>query len=190
MREQIRIAKEILGEDFSGLINVLENLLPDLNLPKTAKVLDIGTGRGHMATALALFGYKVITGEPEGANWANWTESARKLKVEQNILFQALNAEKLHFSDNEFDAVFLYSTLHHIDNKTTALNEALRVLKQGGKLIVIELTQRGVESVRKRYSGHPDAVDPRKYTKSWNSPVDIIEGERINSYIYYINEKN
>ena len=185
MNEKIKVAIELLGQNFSGLFNVVSNILSRLNLPTTAKLLDIGTGRGHMAIALALFGHTVITGEPEGVNWANWRESANRINVMDKIHFQALNAEKLLYSDNEFDAVFLYGSLHHIVNKRNALNQALRVVKQGGKLIIIELTEKGVESLRTHYSDHPDAVDPRKFTENWPFPVEVIQEERLNSYIYY-----
>jgi ubiquinone/menaquinone biosynthesis C-methylase UbiE len=188
MNEKINVAKELMGQNFSELLNVLQMILSRLKLPITAKLLDIGTGRGHMAIALALSGHTVITGEPEGANWANWRDSARKINVMDKIHFQALNAENLFFSDNEFDAVFLYGSLHHIDNKKNALNEALRVVKQGGKLVIIELTQKGVESLRTHYSDHPDAVDPRKFTENWTFPVEIIQEEHLNSYIYYKNK--
>jgi ubiquinone/menaquinone biosynthesis C-methylase UbiE len=188
MNEKIKIAKELLGQNFSGLFKVLSNILSRLNLPPTSKLLDIGTGRGHMAIALALFGHTIITGEPEDANWANWRDYAKKINVIDKIHFQALNAEKLVYSDNEFDAVFLYGSLHHINNKKNALNEALRVVKQGGKLIIIELTQKGVESLRTHYNDHPDAVDPRKFTENWPYPVEIIQEESLNSYIYYKNK--
>ena len=51
-------------------------------------------------------------------------------------------------------------------------------------LIIIELTDEGVEAVRERWGGHPDAVDLRVYTKNLVFEVKIIESKYLNAYIY------
>ena len=47
------------------------------------------------------------------------------------------NAENLNFPDNEFDLVFSNSVLEHVKNPKKALQEMYRVIKPGGKLLVI-----------------------------------------------------
>ena len=88
------------------------------------------------------------------------------------------------FDNASFDAIFLYATFHHIGNKKLALNEFLRVMKPKGILIIIELTDKGVEVVRKHWKGHPDAVDPRAYAKDLVFEVKVIESKYLNAYIY------
>ncbi|MFW9873489.1 MAG: rRNA adenine N-6-methyltransferase family protein, partial [Candidatus Thorarchaeota archaeon] len=68
MNDQINLEKlkENLGERFSRDADFLNSVVIKLNISKTSKVLDIGTGWGTMAITLALHGYRVITGEPEG----------------------------------------------------------------------------------------------------------------------------
>ncbi len=177
-------AKGILGEDFSRDADFLSSVVSKLKLVKNSKVLDVGTGRGQMAILLALHGYQVITGEPEGANWGDWKTPAKKVNVEEMITFKPFNAEKMPFEDACFDAIFLSASFHHIGNKKLALSEFLRVMKPKGTLIIIELTDAGVEVVRKRWKGHPDAVDPRKYTKDLGFEVNVIESKYLNAYIY------
>ena len=80
-------AKKKLDIEFSYHADFIYNTVKELNLPKSIKILDIGTGFGTMAMILALQGYKVITGEPEGHNWANWRNSAKKISVEDLITF-------------------------------------------------------------------------------------------------------
>jgi len=176
--------KESLGERFSRDADFLDSLVKKLNLPRNSKVLDVGTGWGHMAIILALHGFKVITGEPKGTYWADWKSSAKKVGVEDMITFKPFNAENLPFEDAFFDAVFLYTTLHHISNKERAFSELLRVMSSKGILIIIELTEDGVEVVRQMYRGHPDAVDPRDYTKNLDLKVEVIESRHLNGYLY------
>jgi len=177
-------AKGILGDNFSRDADFLSSVVSKLKLVKNSNVLDVGTGRGHMAIVLALYGYQVLTGEPEGANWADWKTPAKKVNVEDMITFKPFNAEKIPFEDASFDAIFLYATFHHISNKKLALNEFLRVIKPKGVLIIIELTDEGVEVVRKRWRGHPDAVDPRTHTKYLAIEAKVIESKYLNAYIY------
>ena len=177
-------AKGILGDEFSRDADFLSSVVSKLKLAKNSKVLDVGTGRGQMAILLALHSYQVITGEPEGANWGDWKTHAKKVNVEDMITFKPFNAEKMPFEDSIFDAIFLSSSFHHISNKKLALSEFLRVIKPKGTLIIIELTDEGVEVVRKRWRGHPDAVDPRAYTKDLGFEVKVIESKYSNAYIY------
>ncbi|MHA1104243.1 MAG: class I SAM-dependent methyltransferase [Promethearchaeota archaeon] len=162
----------------------MSSVVSTLKLVKNSNVLDVGTGRGHMAILLALYGYQVLTGEPEGVNWGDWETTAMKVNVEDMITFKPFNAEKMPFGDASFDAIFLYATFHHIGNKKLALSEFLRVMKLKGTLAIIELTDEGVEVVRKRWRGHQDAVDPRAYTKDLEIEVKVIESKYLNAYIY------
>lgn len=177
-------AKGILGEKFSRDADFLSSVVSNLKLVKNSNILDVGTGRGQMAIVLALHGYQVLTGEPEGVNWGDWKTPAKKVNVEDMITFKPFNAEKMPFEDASFDAIFLYATLHHIGNKKLAISEFLRVIKTKGILIIIELTDEGIEVVRERWRGHPDAVDPRVYTKDLVLKLKVIESKYLKAYVY------
>lgn len=180
----IEQAKKILGEEFGKDADFLNSIVQKLGLPINSEVLDVGTGRAHMAMILALNGYKVITGQPGNVYWADWRVSAKKVGVEEMITFKPFNAEKLPFYEESFDAIFLYTTFHHIDNKERAFNELVNVVKSKGIIVIIELTEEGVELVRKRYRSHQDAVDPRDYTKGLGLKVEVVESKHLNAYIY------
>jgi ubiquinone/menaquinone biosynthesis C-methylase UbiE len=101
-------------------------------LPKNKKavVLDLGCGRGDNSIELALRYSKVIGVDLEG----NF-EVPKSIK---NLKLIKANAEKLPFKRNTFDIIFAKDTLHHIHNLGLTLSEVKRVLKPGGRLIVVE----------------------------------------------------
>jgi ubiquinone/menaquinone biosynthesis C-methylase UbiE len=176
--------KKILGREFSYNGDFIIEVIEKLNIRKDAKILDIGTGHGVMAICLAVSGYHVITGEPEGDNWADWRSSAKKVLVEDIITFKYFKAEGLPFANAEFDAIFIYTSFHHIDEKVKAFKECVRVIKKDGIIIIFELTPEGIEEVRKSYPSHPDAVDPRDYAKELPLTEEIIEHGNMNAYIF------
>ncbi len=51
--------------------------------------------------------------------------------------FQIENAEQLSFRDEQFDFVYSHGVLHHTPNPINAFNEVYRVLKPGGKAIIM-----------------------------------------------------
>ena len=104
--------------------------------------------------------------------------------VEDKITFRSVDAENLSFNDNSFDAVILYTTFHHINKRKRAIHELLRITKPDGTLVIIELTEKGVELVRKKFRNHQDSVDPRDYTRDLAVKVDVIKSLNLNAYIY------
>jgi ubiquinone/menaquinone biosynthesis C-methylase UbiE len=177
-------AKKILGVPFKNNADFIYITISQLGLKKDAKILDVGTGNGTMAIILALQGYRIITGEPEGDNWANWRSAAQKVNVEGFITFKYFNAENLPFESASFDAVFIFGTLHHIDDKYAAMKEILRVTKKKGIFVIFEHTKKGIENIRERLPSHPDAIDPKDYTENLPISLEIIESKTINAYIY------
>jgi len=75
-------------------------------------------------------------------------EIAHKRNDDGSIDFRVMNAAKLEFPDNAFDAVFDFGIIHHIANWRDCICEVKRVLKDDGELILEELA---IES----FSGFP-----------------------------------
>jgi len=69
----------------------------------------------------------------------------------ENISFTVMDASKLDFPDNTFDAVFNFGIMHHIPNWKECLHELKRVLKKNGELILEDLS---IES----FSGFPGKI--------------------------------
>lgn len=105
-------------------------------LKKGQKVLDVGCGTGVFGIDMAKQGGEIIGLDisPEAIRFANhWAKK-------KDLTFKGLvgDAENLPFKDNSFDLVFFGAVLHHFPNPEKAICEAERVLKNGGRLVLVE----------------------------------------------------
>jgi ubiquinone/menaquinone biosynthesis C-methylase UbiE len=103
------------------------------------RVLDIGTGAGHTALALAPRVADVVLTDPVDAMLAQ----ARRLFQTAglwNAQFVRTNAEQLPFPKASFDTVTTRLAAHHFDDVPLAMSEVARVLRPGGIFIFIDTT--------------------------------------------------
>ena len=106
------------------------------------RVLDIAGGTGDMALAFAkkvgASGQVVHT----DINWAMLKQGRERL-IDQGVLLPTLvcDAEQLPFDDASFDRVCVAFGLRNMTHKDQALREMSRVLKPGGKLLVLEFSK-------------------------------------------------
>jgi ubiquinone/menaquinone biosynthesis C-methylase UbiE len=103
----------------------------------TERVLDIGTGAGHTALALAPRVSSVVLTDPVSMMLA----TARRLFTEagiRNAEFVEAVAERLPFPDENFDIVTTRLAAHHFDDVALACREVARVLRPGGVFIFVD----------------------------------------------------
>jgi len=116
-------------KEYSGQ-KLYENIVKYLEL-ENKKVLEIGCGTGRISALLSKETNFLAALDPD--------ENAIR-KAEANIPgvdFSVGSGEELNFADNFFDVVIFTLSLHH-QNSRKALREASRVVKTGGKVLVIE----------------------------------------------------
>jgi len=106
------------------------------------KVLDIAGGTGDLAKAFAR------AAGPSGEVWLTDINESMLRVGRDRLLNKGLvtptlicDAEKLPFPDNYFDRVSVAFGLRNMTHKDVALSEMRRVLKPGGKLLVLEFSK-------------------------------------------------
>ena len=106
-------------------------------LTKGMRVLDVGVGTGLVAAQAC-----VLTGDPAlvtGVDPSPGMMAASKLPVTMTLVEG--RAESLPFPDNHFDFLSMGYALRHISDLGVAFTEFERVLKPGGHLCLLEITQ-------------------------------------------------
>lgn len=78
-----------------------------------------------------------------------------------NIEYSLANAENLPFQDGEFDAVTIAFGLRNVTDQNAALREMFRVLKPGGRAMILEFSRVEFEGLRKIYDGYSFGILPR-----------------------------
>jgi demethylmenaquinone methyltransferase/2-methoxy-6-polyprenyl-1,4-benzoquinol methylase len=79
----------------------------------------------------------------------------------RNLAYAQLNAETLPFPDGSFDAVTIAFGLRNVTDQARALREMRRVLRPGGRALVLEFSQVKPEWFRPLYDFHSFQVLPR-----------------------------
>ena len=101
------------------------------------KVLDVGVGTGLVAAQACM-----LTGDPAlvtGVDPSPGMMAASKLPKTMRMVEG--RAESLPFPDNHFDFLSMGYALRHISDLSVAFAEFERVLKPGGRLCILEITQ-------------------------------------------------
>lgn len=115
-----------------------------------ATVGDLGCGTGQLSVAIAPFVGRVIGVDSSGA----MLQAARKrLHDQKNVELRRGDLEALPIDDGRLDAATVMLVLHHVPEPVRALVDVHRVLKPGGRLVLVDMLPHDREHYRQQM-GH------------------------------------
>ncbi|ACJ27282.1 Ubiquinone/menaquinone biosynthesis methyltransferase [Shewanella piezotolerans WP3] len=128
------------------------------------KVLDLAGGTGDLTAK-----FSHIVGEKGQVTLADINDSMLKVGREKlrdkgivgNVNYVQANAEALPFPDNHFDIITIAFGLRNVTDKDAAIASMLRVLKPGGKLLILEFSKPKHDIMRKVYDLYSFKVMPK-----------------------------
>jgi ArsR family transcriptional regulator len=120
------------GQSWFLWAGALASLLPPLD------VADFGCGTGTLSVAIARWAHHVWAIDQNSEALAQAKERAAREGC-TNIHFLCEDLHRLSLPAGERDLIVISQSLHHVESPAAVLTEAARLLKPGGKLVVLEL---------------------------------------------------
>jgi ubiquinone/menaquinone biosynthesis C-methylase UbiE/DNA-binding MarR family transcriptional regulator len=133
------------GRSWQGLAETLLTLLPPM------VIADLGAGEGSFSQLLARRSKKVIAVDNSEKMVEYGRELARKHGV-KNLEYRKGDLEEVPIRDSTVDLAFFSQALHHAQHPGRAVSEAWRILKPGGRIVVLDLLRHNYEEARELYA--------------------------------------
>jgi len=124
-----------------------------LSSQKDGKLLDIGSGSGWFLENMQWLGWEVQGVDIDAVS----AEKARK----RGVVVHIGTLEEQNYPDNMFDAITLAHVIEHLYNPVTTFRECYRILRPGGRLVVLTPN---VESMgQKRFADSWQPLEPPRH---------------------------
>jgi ArsR family transcriptional regulator len=133
------------GRSWKALAETLLQLLPPM------VIADLGAGEGTFSQLLAQRAQQVIAVD----NSAKMVEFGAQLAKENgipNLEYRQGDLESPPIAESSVDLAFFSQSLHHAIHPERAVDEAYRILKPGGRIVVLDLKKHTFEEARDLYA--------------------------------------
>jgi len=141
-----RLGKDYVpGKSWKGVAEALLRLMPPM------VIADLGAGEGAFALLLAQQATKVIAVDTS----AKMIEVGRELVARhgvKNVEYRLGDMEEVPIEDASVDLVFFSQSLHHALHPDRAAHEAWRILRPGGRIVILDLVKHRFEEAREMYA--------------------------------------
>ena len=147
------------GIDIGWRKKAIKLLLP----AKPERILDVATGTGDFAlTSYEILKPAKITGIDISEGMLELgRKKIAKAGLDSHIELLNGDSEAILFEDNSFDAVTVAFGVRNFENLEQGLSEIKRVLKPGGRLIVLECTKPSMPVVKQFYNFYMKFITPK-----------------------------
>lgn len=131
---------------------------------RNQRVLDLAGGTGDLTAKFSRMvgeGGEVILADINASMLKVGREKLRNKGIIDNINYVQANAEALPFPDNFFDCITISFGLRNVTDKNKALRSMYRVLKPGGRLLVLEFSKPTIKQLSTVYDAYSFHILPR-----------------------------
>jgi ArsR family transcriptional regulator len=141
-----RLGKDYVpGKSWKSIVVAMLHLLPPMT------VADLGAGDGNFSLLLATRARRVIAVDSSEKMLEVAREQAARNGVD-NAAFLQGDMEELPIESGTVELAFFSQSLHHALHPARALAEAFRILKTGGRVVVLDLAKHRFEEARELYA--------------------------------------
>ena len=116
----------------------IQRIIAATGADATKLALDLACGPGIVTAELAAVAREVVALDLTPEMLAKARERCAKANL-QNVSFKEGSATNLPFPENHFDVVVTRLSIHHFQEPRSVLGEAMRVMKNGGTLVVADV---------------------------------------------------
>jgi SAM-dependent methyltransferase len=148
---QVKKPDRFAGRFFARMMNGSHGPLTDwafthLAVPKDATVLDVGCGGGRTIEKLAAKAAQVYGIDYAAGSVASSRAHNQRLIAEGRVHVEQASVSQLPFTDDKFDLITAIETQYYWPNLQGDMKEILRVLKPGGRLMVVAESYKGARN--------------------------------------------
>lgn len=133
------------GRSWEAIGQFLVQLVPHID------IVDLGAGEGLISQMLAQNAREVVCVDNSPKMVQFGSALAKKNEI-SNLRYVLGDIESVPLPDRSFDLAVLSQALHHAQKPGQALAEAFRLLRPGGRLLVIDLLKHQFEQARELYA--------------------------------------
>lgn len=133
------------GRSWEGIGHMLLHLVPRVT------VADLGAGEGMISQLIARQAEKVFCIDRSTKMVEVGTKLAETNQLE-NLEYLLGDIEKVPLPDESVDIALLSQALHHADHPKKAIQEAHRILKPDGRIVILDLKEHHFEKARELYA--------------------------------------
>ena len=164
MFDRIAFRYDFLNRFLSGGIDIYwrKKAIRELAVSSPRHILDVATGTADMAIMMTRYlSPEKITGIDISAGMLDiGRQKIARLKLEGQIELHKGDSEAISFPDNSFDAITVAFGVRNFENLEKGLQEMLRVLQPGGRLVVLEFSQPKKAGFKQLYQVYLRLVAP------------------------------
>lgn len=131
---------EMFNEKASNPKNKPDQIIETIALKPGQSIADIGSGGGYFSLRFAkIVGQKgKVYAVDTNPDFLAFIKKSAKDESLNNVIPKLISRDKLKLPEKSLDFIFMRNVTHHIPNRTRYFRELKELLKQDGKIIVIE----------------------------------------------------